>query len=78
MLDEIDDTMDDATKISILTGALNKLMNDIWAKADGFYGGNPKNDWIVTQEEQDRLYPKVMELKEAIEAEINSLTTTTP
>lgn len=65
--------MADADKIILLNECLNKLLNDIWAKADGFYGGNPNNDWITTQEEQDRIYPVVMELADAIQNKIDSL-----
>jgi len=72
-LTSITDSMSAEEKIIIYTDSLNKLRNDILAKADGFYGGNPNNDWIVTKEEQDRLYPKVMELITAIEAEIQKI-----
>ncbi len=44
------------------SAAINKLENDIIAKMDGFYDGNPKNDWIVTQEGQHAVYPLVRNL----------------
>ncbi len=62
-----------AARKGVLQAALNKLMNDVWAKGDGFYGGNPNDDWITTREEQAALYPKVMELKAAIEMELSGL-----
>lgn len=73
-LDEIEETQDTQTKIALYHDALDKLLNDIWAKGDGFFGGNPKNDWITTREEQERLYPVVQQLKKNIENEINRLT----
>jgi hypothetical protein len=35
--------------------AINKLQNDIRAKADGSLGGNPKNDWITDPEAQQEM-----------------------
>lgn len=72
-LDSIADTMTDDEKLTIYTECLNKVQKDIWAKADGFYGGNPKNDWIVTQEEQDLLYPRIQEIISTIEEEMQLL-----
>lgn len=74
-LDEIEDNEDTQTKIALYRDALDKLLNDLWAKADGFFGGNPKNDWITTREEQERLYSIIQQLKKNIENEINKLTT---
>jgi len=34
---------------------INKLQNDIRAKADGFVDGNPKNDWIIYGEAQEKI-----------------------
>ncbi len=73
-LDEIDETQETGTKIVLYRDALDKLLNDLWAKADGFFGGNPKNDWITTREEQERFYPIVQQLRKNIENEINKLT----
>ena len=36
-------------------GAINKLQNDIRAKADGYVDGNPKNDWITNPEAQQEI-----------------------
>ncbi len=72
-LEALDEEMTNEEKITIYSECLNKLRNDILAKADGFYGGHPNNDWIVTKEEQDRLYPEIMDLVNSIEAEINAL-----
>jgi len=73
MLDVIDENTSDEEALSILTSARNKLIKDIWGKADGFYGGKPENDWITTEEEQARLYEKVMEVLASIDEEIAAL-----
>lgn len=73
LLLSIGNNYDEATGCELqdlLTGARDKLVNDIWAKGDGFYGGNPNNDWIVTQEEQDRLYEKVQLTLETLDADL--------
>lgn len=76
MLDSIDETMTTDEVVSILTGARNKIEVDIWAKSDGYYGGNPQNDWVTTQEEQARIYEKVTELLNAIDEELAALAAT--
>lgn len=73
ILDAVKTAPTTQAKREILNAALLKLMNDVWAKGDGFYGGNPYDDWITTSEEQAALYPKVMEVKQAIESEIAGL-----
>ena len=35
--------------------AINKLRNDIRAKADGSVDGNPKNDWIIDFNAQKKI-----------------------
>lgn len=60
-------------QLAVYAEALAKLENDVWAKADGFYGGNPSNDWIRTQEEQAALLPRVEELRDLIRAELARL-----
>lgn len=72
-IDAIKETMPRDEKLAAWQEALDKLLNDIWAKGDGFYGGNPKNDWITTQEEQARLKEKVDEVAAAIRDEIAKL-----
>jgi len=42
--------------------AINKLNNDIRAKADGSLGGNPKNDWITDPEAQQAICAMIDEL----------------
>jgi len=69
-IDGIKDSQPRDQKLAAWQEALDKLLNDIWAKGDGFYGGNPKNDWITTQEEQARLYEKVQEIEAAIRVEL--------
>jgi len=48
--------------------ALNKLQNDILAKTDGCAeAGEPdKNDWLITCEGQDEVYPLIMETIEYV------------
>jgi len=60
-------------KIDLYSQALDKLRNDIMAKSDGFFGGNSKNDWITSQEEQQLIYPGLQDLAGSIEAEISRL-----
>lgn len=64
----------DCELVDLLTGARDKLVNDIWAKGDGFFGGNPNNDWIVTQEEQGRLYERVQQTLQTIDENLAGLT----
>jgi len=40
--------------------AANQIENDILAKMDGFYGGNPGNDWIIDPAAQQQVYPVVL------------------
>ncbi len=42
--------------------ALGQLEHDLLKKTDGFKGGDPKNDWLKTQEAQDFLYPELMNI----------------
>lgn len=72
-LDSVTDEMTNEEKVEILEGARNKLEHDLLAKADGHFGGNPKNDWITSQEEQALLHDKVIEIIEMIEADIAAL-----
>jgi len=67
------DEAEDCEKIESLTSAKDKLINDIWAKGDGYYGGNPNNDWITSEEEQVVLYEKVQETLTSIDKEISTL-----
>lgn len=62
-----------AEKKRVLTGISAMLRNSVLAKADGFYGGNPANDWIVTKEEQDEFYPRVKQILDAIDAELAAI-----
>lgn len=66
-------TATDCELIEALTGARDKLVNDIWAKGDGFFGGNPNNDWITTQEEQEHLYEKVQSTLQIIDEDLAAL-----
>ncbi len=70
MLDKIDDSMPSEEVVAILGEARNKIVKDIWAKSDGHFGGNPKNDWITTLEEQTRVQEKVTELLQVIDDEL--------
>ena len=53
---------------NLYQGALNKLENDILAKTDGCAetGEPDKNDWIVTCEGQDEVYPLIVETIEYV------------
>jgi len=43
--------------------AIDKLLNDIGAKMDGYLvGGDPKDDWITNEATQLDLYPRVQQL----------------
>jgi hypothetical protein len=73
MLRSVNDTMTASQKLDIYQGALNKLMNDIHAKADGSLGGDPKNDWITDPVEQARLDEKVQQIAETLRTRIAAL-----
>ena len=60
VLDSINAATDAAEMINIPTAARNKIENDIRAKADGYYGGNPGNGRVTTQAEQARIYERVI------------------
>jgi hypothetical protein len=49
--------------------ALNKLKNDILQKTDGCAetGQPDKNDWILTCEDQEKVYPLVLRAIELLE-----------
>jgi hypothetical protein len=51
-------------------GALSKLQNDILAKTDGCAetGEPDKNDWLITCEAQNEVYPLIMETIEYVTA----------
>jgi hypothetical protein len=68
MLESIHPGTPAADKQGVLKGIVAKLENDILAKADGFFGGDPKNDWIVSQAEQNEFYPRVKELLDTVKA----------
>jgi hypothetical protein len=66
LIREIDAEPDDNLAASLILEAVDKIENDLMAKTDGFYGGNPQNDWLVTQEGQDLLYPYLVMLRDAL------------
>jgi len=70
---QIDPALPAAEQIFLYSNVRNKLANDLLAKSDGFYGGNPKNDWITTKEAQDVLVPELQELIAAVQAKIDAL-----
>lgn len=53
-----------------LTEAADKLTNDLMARTDGADGGNPKNDWLITDAGRHALYSEFAELLAAILEEI--------
>lgn len=74
ILNNIDEETTPENRIGKYEACINKLENDILSKGDGFHGGNPNNDWIVTQTEQDELHAKVTALIAEIQEEIYLLT----
>jgi hypothetical protein len=70
---QIDPALPAAEQILLYSNVRNKLANDLLAKSDGFYGGNPKNDWITTKEAQDVLVPELQGLIAAVQAKIDAL-----
>ena len=54
----------------LLIEAIDKIENDLMAKTDGFFEGNPKNDWVVTVAGQDLLFPPLAVLADALIAEL--------
>jgi len=71
-LSDYDPSLSAAEKLALFTDALNDLQM-LAAKADGFYGGNPNNDWIVTEEGQQAFYPLVSGMIDFVNAEIDKL-----
>jgi 1-phosphatidylinositol phosphodiesterase len=51
-----------------LEGVINKLMNDIRSKADGSVDGKPQDDWITSEEAQEKLCLIVDELVKFLES----------
>jgi hypothetical protein len=73
MLTTVTDTMTNSQKLDLYQGALNKLLNDIRAKADGSLGGDPKNDWITDPQEQARLDERVQQIAQTLRTRIAAL-----
>lgn len=72
LLSTINASMIDADKLTVFSQALLDL-NDILVKTDGFYGGNPNNDWVTTQKGQDALYPLISSTIAFVQGEIDKL-----
>ncbi len=66
---EADSAPDELTRTAILLEAIDKLERDIMAKTDGFDGGNPNNDWIVSPNAHE-LYLPLDDLLDALIAEL--------
>lgn len=69
----IDPNLPAEDQIAAMKQVINKLENDLMAKTDGFYGGNPKNDWITTQQEQSQVYPVLKQLAEELKQKVIDL-----
>ncbi len=54
--------VDEMLKVENYRGAIQKLQNDIRAKADGFIDGNPKNDWIIDPQAQQEICKMIDDL----------------
>ena len=61
---------DAAIATQMILDALDKIENDLMAKTDGFYGEKPKNDWIITEEGQDLLFPVLALLADSLSGEL--------
>jgi hypothetical protein len=57
---------DAQVRLGQYNAAINRLENDIMPKVDGFYGGNPNNDWITSKEEQAAVYPLLAQTLEEL------------
>ncbi|MCH7687140.1 MAG: hypothetical protein IH899_10745 [Planctomycetes bacterium] len=66
LIHEADIAETDEEAFLFLLEAWLKLEDDLIAKTDGFFGGHTKNDWVVTPEGQDILYPDLVILSDAI------------
>jgi parallel beta-helix repeat protein len=68
------DASTDATeRLALYQSALSKLQNDILAKADGWFGGKKKNDWIVSLEAQQLVHPLIVDLINSVQMRIATL-----
>ena len=67
LLSKIDEALDMIDE-GLYKDALNKLQNDILQKTNGCAqtGGPDKNDWIISCEEQSKVYPLVIETIEHV------------
>jgi len=72
-LTRIDPDLPAEDQIAALRKVVDKLENDLMAKTDGFYGGNPKNDWITTEAEQAQVYPVLLQLVNDLKQQIAEL-----
>lgn len=72
-LGTVTDDMPAADQVVVLSAIRSKLENDLLAKCDGFFGGNPANDWITDREAQEQLVPELRELLAAVQARIDAL-----
>jgi len=54
--------------------AIDKLTNDLRAKMDGFFGGHPKNDWIIDPDAQEVLLTQIDALIEYLQSLLDELT----
>jgi hypothetical protein len=66
LLNEADTAATEEDQTAALLEALDKVSNDLIPKTDGFHGGSSKNDWIVTPEGQDVIYPALELLEDGI------------
>ncbi len=62
LIESAEATTDPVAKKQLYKEAIDKLLNDIGAKMDGYMGGDPKDDWITDRQSQENIFPKVQQL----------------
>lgn len=62
LIESAEATTDPVAKKQLYKEAIDKLLNDIGAKMDGYLGGDPKDDWITNEATQRDIYPRVQQL----------------
>jgi len=62
-----EDSSDPIIKSQFYVDAIEKVSKDIGAKMDSNYGGQSKNDWIISSDAQSELFPMVEELRTTLQ-----------
>jgi hypothetical protein len=72
-IDGIDQSMPVQQQIDAFVALRDRLEQQVLSRADGYYGGNPSDDWVTTRSEQYNVVTRVDMLIERIDARINAL-----